>query len=437
MIYQHDFDPQLPALALALDGVAVGRLFADHWPAARGAPRPSGAIRACRLLDVKYQPAVRCVAIYELLVDAPRGPARPTIGVVELTPARRTHRLFNDDPHLPSLAAATDPGYMRERFATLPAAHDAAGVTACAVTPVRYKPGTHCVLRYDLQTPGGPRVVFGKLLGRGGAHLAATLEQLHAVSQAAPGMARVPRPLAYWPDLQLLIQPAVREGRDLNVCAFDPAAPAAVREQWLHSAGRSLAALHQSAGAMGPQRTLADDLRELATYCASLAQAAPALAERFTAAHDLLALGMRDLVEIAPLPSHGAFRTDQLMLEDGRLVLIDLDSFCWANPARDLGNFLADLRWKAIRNPAQAAAIEQAAGAFLAGYQAAGPLPPAAWRALYEAASLLKIAGRRFRNLSLPEWPLVPRLLDAAFAGLGPVRPLQHAAITGPAAGLF
>jgi hypothetical protein len=31
-----------------------------------------------------------------------------------------------------------------------------------------------------------------------------------------------------------------------------------------------------------------------------------------------------------------------------------------------------------------------------------------------EAISLLKIAGRRFRNLSVREWPRVPALVDAA-----------------------
>ena len=180
MIHQLDFDPQLPALSLILDTDAVGRLFAEHWPASKHAARPIGVIRACRLQDVKYQPSVRCVATYELLVDPPSGPPQPTIGVVELTPARRVHHLFNDDPHLPWLAGATDPASMRERFTALLAAQEDAVVTACAIIPVCYKPGSHCVLRYELQTPGGSRVLFGKLLRQGGDRLATTLDQLHA-----------------------------------------------------------------------------------------------------------------------------------------------------------------------------------------------------------------------------------------------------------------
>jgi hypothetical protein len=38
---------------------------------------------------------------------------------------------------------------------------------------------------------------------------------------------------------------------------------------------------------------------------------------------------------------------------------------------------------------------------------------------VYEAASLLKIAGRRYRNLSVGEWPRVPLLLKFAGELLG------------------
>jgi hypothetical protein len=75
---------------------------------------------------------------------------------------------------------------------------------------------------------------------------------------------------------------------------------------------------------------------------------------------------------------------------------------------------MAYLRWKAIRRPEQQAMIEQAGRAFLAGYRAARPELDDRQLACYQAASLLKIAGRRFRSLTVKEWPLVPRLLDAA-----------------------
>ena len=42
----------------------------------------------------------------------------------------------------------------------------------------------------------------------------------------------------------------------------------------------------------------------------------------------------------------------------------------------------------------------------------------ARWLSVYQAASLLKIAGRRFRSLTYREWPLVIHLIQAAFAAI-------------------
>ena len=100
------------------------------------------------------------------------------------------------------------------------------------------------------------------------------------------------------------------------------------------------------------------------------------------------------------------------MIEDGELVMIDLDGFCWANPARDLGNFMAYLRWKAIRQPHNAAFIERGGQMFLDGYRASGVAIDDEWLRRYTADSLLKIMGRRFRSLTAKEWELVPNLLS-------------------------
>jgi aminoglycoside phosphotransferase (APT) family kinase protein len=98
--------------------------------------------------------------------------------------------------------------------------------------------------------------------------------------------------------------------------------------------------------------------------------------------------------------------------------MIDLDSYCWANPARDLGNFLAYLCWKAIRQPEHAQFVERAGRAFLEGYLSVQGDIDERWLSVYQAASLLKIAGRRFRSLTYREWPLVIHLIQAAFAAI-------------------
>jgi aminoglycoside phosphotransferase (APT) family kinase protein len=351
-----------------------------------------------------------------LQVERPGGAPWRTIGVVAVEPEGLAHRLFDADPRLPWLAGAASPEAMHERFAALLEDRADAALGACAITPVRYKPGARCVLRYDLRTPSGPLSYWGKLLAQDGQRLQDTLMALHEAGRATAGMPRVTRPLAYWPDLHLLVQPAVAGGAELHARAFDPAEDSAVRVGWLRDAGARLAALHASAAAEGPRRTFADEVRELRAYSAPVEQLAPALGARFEAVLEVLAALERGRAEPAPVASHGAFRTDHLLLGDDGLVMIDLDGFCWANPARDVGNFLAYLRWKAMRQPQHAPFIERAARAFLEGYGTVCPGLDEDWLGLYQAAALLKIAGRRFRGLNVAEWPLVPRLLDEALA---------------------
>jgi aminoglycoside phosphotransferase (APT) family kinase protein len=331
------------------------------------------------------------------------------MGVIDVTPAGIALRLYDDDPRLPWLAAAVDPAGMRDRFATL---LPDTSVEACAPAPVRYRSGVRCVFRYDVATAAGPRVFFGKLLAEGGAQLMATVDALHGAATADSRLPRIPRPLAYWPEIRMLVQPEVAGGAELNDLAFDPAQEAGLRERWLRAAGARLAGLH-GAQVAGPPRTLADDLAELREYVAPMAQADPALAPRYAAIVERIA-SSAGADASAPVAAHGAFRTDQYLIEGDDLVMIDLDGFCWAEPERDLGNFLAYLRWKAIRKPADAAFIERAGQVFMEGYTAAAPTPHARRLAIYEADSLLKIAGRRYRSLTVKEWPLVPRLVEAA-----------------------
>jgi hypothetical protein len=342
------------------------------------------------------------------------GEPRETIGVVEVDALGLTYRLFRDDPALPGIATAADAEAMQRRFAAL-----ASEVTngcrdpTCVVTPIRYKPALSCALRYELEAPARARF-FGKLFADGGDGRASVLAALHG----AGSLPRILKPLAYWPDLQLLVQPAV-EGVQLGAAAFNASSSECAR--LLYEAGRSAAAL-TSVDVAGPRRTLDDDVRDLRLSRPLLLQLAPELLPGFDEAVAGIAGLAGSRPEPAPVPSHGALRSDQFLVEGDSLVLVDLDGFCWANPARDVANFLAYLDWRAIRLPATAALVAAGREAFLAGYAGVVPLPSERWLELYRAASMLKIAARRFRRLSFDEWDLVPELIDAARTALAALR---------------
>ncbi len=407
-------DNDLPALAFAFNGAAVAQRFAQQWPARQAKPPAPAGVKFCRRQDVHYVPATSCVSTYSLSVEEADAAPWPTIGVVEVTPADMQHRLFTEDPQLLGLAQAADVDVMAQPvLALMGAQHQAEGAQLFAATPVRYKPGARCTLRYELHTAHGRKSCFGKLFAHDGAHLWQTVSALYQASQHEPELPRIPQPLAYWPGMEMLLQAAVA-GAELHTLAFDPKIDAATRGGWLRAAGRCIAALHAYAGIEAPRRTFAANLAELDEYRLALRQANPALADRYSAAIATLHDGNNRLQEPAPVVSHGALRTDQFMLQDNQLVLIDLDSVCWANPAHDLGNLLAYLTWKALRQPQHAAFIQFAQQEFLAGYRTLRTLPDAGWLSFYQAASMLKIVGRRYSGLTYQEWPLTEQLLDKA-----------------------
>ena len=376
---------ELAALDACLPG--LDELFDTRGVAARFEQSGMGAVLACTLLGARYDPGAGCTATYALA----RAAVSRTIGVVDLTPDGWRVRPFADDPELPGLAAAADPML----------AATVLGVPECTVTPVRYRPGQRAVLRYD----AGPAAHFGKVLATGAAELAGACERVHALALG-------PSPTAVVERLGLVVLPEVA-GQALHALVFDPAVPADARLDACRGAGRAVARLH---GSPRPEHevTPLDDVHDAEAAAGALHTIDPRLGERWAAA--LAALAATDISTVEAVASHGALRTDQLLVTPDGPALLDLDGFCAAPAARDLGNLLAYLRWRALRRPDDAPAVDTARAAVLAGYEDERVGPVVADLDRHEGLSLLKIAARRYRNLDTAEWPLVPKLVEVAHA---------------------
>lgn len=413
-------DPALPTLPLALDAEAVSQHFLQQWPATAGLPP---LITECRRQEMQYSPARHCIVTYKLAVEPVGAAPYQTIVTVEATPAGVSQRSFMADPRLAGLATAGKVAAMQERLVLLAQPDGVGGdELRLAITPLRYKAGVRCALRYDLQTPTASTAYFGKLIAGESTHLAQTITLLTSASQAEPALPHIAPLLATWPDLDMVVQAAM-SGAELHKVAFDDRVAIDERLAWLEAAGRTIAALHSlsipaSSPGVGAPQWLADDVAGLSAYTAAIVQGNPALAADFMKASALLIDSAAHATEDASVVTHGALRTDQFLLDGEHLVLIDLDSVCWGSPARDLGNFLAYLTWKALRQPHAAPLIQQAQHAFLAGYQTYRSLPEVAWLTFYQAASLLKIIGRRYTSLTVQEWPLTATLLTQTLAML-------------------
>jgi len=107
---------------------------------------------------------------------------------------------------------------------------------------------------------------------------------------------------------------------------------------------------------------------------------------------------------------HGDGKPSQFLLSPAGITLLDFDHCGLADPASDVGTFLAALRHRAIVGAAPGA--HRLPAAFLGAYQAAagpGITTAARW---YEAVALVRKALRAFARS--PRSPLPAALVEAA-----------------------
>jgi Ser/Thr protein kinase RdoA (MazF antagonist) len=115
---------------------------------------------------------------------------------------------------------------------------------------------------------------------------------------------------------------------------------------------------------------------------------------------------------------HSDFKPDQLLIDDGRTSLIDLDGVCRGDPAIDVGNFMAALRKQAVVNGY--AGFAALADAFYQAYFARRPNDAIAKRArAFQGVALVRMTLAKFERTPRSyarqgnEWPWLAVLDEA------------------------
>ena len=198
-----------------------------------------------------------------------------------------------------------------------------------------------------------------------------------------------------------------------GVLLLEPLHGKSLDHEGLHALGATLAALHTLNGVRPPLGHLRVAPEQLATAADVIARARPDAA---SAAERLLALLIERGADAVrePVLLHGdANLRNALLLEDGRVALLDLEHVSVGPAAADLGQVLANLI--VARTP-------RAASALLEGYR--HPPDKAALR-WYTAASLLaRVALPAISRYRPDVLARLRELLDAGAALLTPVKEL-------------
>lgn len=362
------------------------------------------ALRACSpngpwvLHDIRWTPGHGARLAY---VD--QTTADPTFVAVEVSGDDWGRYAWSDDTELPALNLATDPAEVERRLGA--ALGEPVRVT---IEPVRYRPGSRCVLRYDVESASGSSTLYAKALQ---ADSYARISALHA--ELSPSdRTMLAEVVAWWPDVQMVVSRSV-EGRSASSVLRDVAVSPDEKARLGHDLGDLLARFHELP--VHPETTWTADqqLIKLADAMDAVECADPGMGIRLGAVLDTLASSIP-----TPDPSvlgHGSFRAGQVVVTpEGTPVLMDVDEVRLSDRERDLGIALAHLTWQELRHPQVLAALTRVENSILSSYAAAaGEVRPDALR-WWRVAGLVQVAVRRFRRLEVDDWSTTELLADTA-----------------------
>jgi len=293
------------------------------------------------------------------------GPLRPLAADPRL---RTVYWTFPNDRALPSLPR------LAGRSPTL------AGLLGRPVDGriVKYAPEVRAVAR--CVDDAGTTVGYAKLYGP-------EAEDAHRIQEAVarrladhePTL-RVPRVLGWSASDRIIVSEPVVGPRIRDL-------PPSALELGMQRLGTGLARLH---ALPAPPR-----LRYGGARPAKLRAAARLAAYAWPEGRDVIAELLRALIERWPAPEgplacmHGDLNEANVVVEDGRLAILDLDRFALGPAAADLGGGLARLRYERRAGRLDQARERRLGAALLDGYAEAGTLPSAAALRWHTAATLL------------------------------------------------
>jgi hypothetical protein len=361
-----------------------------------------GARSSARAIEVTWRPPRgkdhhdKTLGFGEMQEEAMRrGVAAPFRHLAADLPAQGMSVLASPlDAHFPQLVRMSDPNYIGDIAARVSSAGDARKPgRRYTVTCIRYRPGRRHVLRYDSLDSPEDGTLFAKMYA--GENGARAFRVATAVAdwfgQFGEGITSL-RPLAFLAeDAVVLYRRILGESLSQRLRNRSQSAGKSLR-----AVGLALRALHKVPHEIiGPlkRHDLAAEIKQIRRSCEHLPTLLPAAGDAVKA---LLARATEldeRLPKEQPIFAHGDFISEHIWVSSAGLVLIDFDNCFYADPALDIGKFLADLQLLYANHCLEG--VEEAQEVFLAGYCNGVPVERLFRARLFEAIKLAKMAARR------------------------------------------
>lgn len=277
-----------------------------------------------------------------------------------MTPATSISQML--DPVMPALDRALDPSFAEPALkrALRESQPRWAGAVINHVRLLRHKPGRRALVEYELAADGSETLtLLGKIRAKGlDRKTPALMRKLarNGFADSADGIS-VPEVMGEIPELQMWLQRKVSGVPLTNRLAGADGLPLA---------RRVAEAAHKLLTASVPvtrRHTVDDELRILQDRLEALTNQRPEWRARL---ESLLARCWKQCEPLRTRPTcgvHRDFYPAQVLVDGGRLWILDFDLYCESDPALDIGNFLGHITEQSLRErgtPDALAEVEEA-----------------------------------------------------------------------------
>ena len=292
-----------------------------------------------------------------------------------------------------SLLEALDPGVLSKHLRLFSGPPWNWGAIESVTASIRKsKPGRRCTFEIDVQTENGPHSVIGKIYAADRPDVFQAMEKLSRAGFGPHDPYSIPQPYAYLSTVHLLLQEKVDGSRAAEIFrGGDLCGSVTAAEQ----SARWLAQFQARAPKIGPVCDASCCLNLLRWRSQRIEELGGRLAEKAARLRQRLEKAAATLQPTDLTAGHGSFSGAHVIPAERRTVVFDWDGFDVADPARDVGRFLAALRHSAFGWLGSTRALDHAAEAFLRVYLPAVRPEVRLNLRFYEAAGCLKLAKWR------------------------------------------
>jgi aminoglycoside phosphotransferase (APT) family kinase protein len=229
----------------------------------------------------------------------------------------------------------------------------------CDVKVLRFRPARRCTLRLNVwlrENESGAiykRVLYGKIyhdLEKAG-HVYQQMLSLSSSVSAKNGHISFATASAFLPDLAMVLQDPM-EGIPLDSmisCETETVSSSAV--VGTAAAASALAALHTSGMTAGKPRSINAELARFKKRGARIGQVNPELGDNIIKLADALSAWLDTLGQWGATTCliHGDCKPAQFLIQNGQAALLDFDHCGMADPAVDVGTYLATLQQMKVK----------------------------------------------------------------------------------------